>query len=105
MDELPDTWLTVWEEDGSSYTVDEADEPRLDAAVSQYIDSGGTRDTLLSLDFTDGRTFRVKASRIAGWSLSTPATRRRHWELQKYQRDEDAGLKAEIGIIFEDLSR
>lgn len=90
------TSLTVWEEGGSYYTVDVADEPRIDAAVSRYMETG--RDSLLALTFTDGREYRVKASQITHWAVSTPETRQRAVELDKAQDEETQRFKREAGI-------
>lgn len=98
MNDLPDTWLTVWEEGGLSYTVDAADEPRIDAAVSRYVDSGESRDSIIALAFTDGRDYRVRASQITSWAISTPETRHRALELDKMQDEETKRIKAELGI-------
>ena len=94
----PDDFLTGWEDNGSSYTVDPADEPRIDAAVSAYVESGCTRDRVLHLTFTDGREYSVRASVITSWARSTPETRRRALELQKFAEDEDQQLRQELGI-------
>lgn len=95
---MTDSWLTVWEEGGELYTVEIADEPRIDAAVSQHVDSGGTRDALLHLTFTDGREYTVRASRIVSWAASTPETRRRAMEYEQWQKEETETFKQELGI-------
>lgn len=93
-----ETWLTVWEKGGEMYTVEADDEPRIDAAVTQYIDSGESRDTLLRLTFTDGREYTVRASQIVSWATSTPESRRRAVEYEKGQEEETRRFKQELGI-------
>lgn len=95
---LPETWLTVWEVDGSDYTVAADNEPSIDAAVTRHIDSAGTRDTLLTLEFTSGCMYRVRASQITSWAISTPETRRRALELEQWEQEEDERIRHELGI-------
>lgn len=94
----PDTWLIVWERDGGHVIACADQEPNLDTGVTAYLDSAGTRDSLLSLTLTDGREYRVLASCITGWSLSTPETRRRELEHEKWCGEERQALRQELGI-------
>lgn len=91
-------WLNVWEANGCVFATDPADEPRIDAAVSKWLDSGKTRDTLLSLSFLDGREYKVLASNIVSWAISTSESREKEYEIRKFQEDEDKELKSRVGL-------
>ena len=95
---MVDTYLKVYEPDGHVQVLPE-DEPRINAAVGDWIDSGDTRDRLLDLTLIDGGAYYTKASRIMSWVLSTPETRRRGWEIQKAMKDEDEAYKQAVGIF------
>ena len=60
--------------------IDVCESDVIDAAVSLWIDSGRTRDTLLHLTTPYGETYHVLASRITSWFISTEATRRAYYE-------------------------
>lgn len=96
---MTDTWLTVWESDGMTYTVEIQEEPRIDVAVSQFIESGGTRDSLLHLNMTDGRCYVVRASVITSWAISTPDTRRKSMKYQQWQKEETKRFMQELGVV------
>ena len=88
-------YLRVWDDDGS-YCVTEECESSLDAAVSLYLAEG--RDSLIQITWVGGDTFKVRASLMKCWTLSTPEGRRRETEIEaerKQERDENrqaAGL-------------
>jgi len=94
----PDTWLVVYERDGLFVYVDVGDEPRVDAAVTSWLDSGGSRDSLLDLTLIDGSGYRVIASHVVAWSVSSPESRLRTIEHSAAMRDE----KAATGGDWED---
>ena len=91
-------FVKLWTTDGECWGVVPEDEPRIDAAVSQWIDSGETRDTLLLLTFTGGDPFKLRASCISAWMLSTPEGRRREWEISKASDEERERVKRELGM-------
>lgn len=93
----PGEYVRLWTVDGESWAVLAEDEPRIDAAVSLWIDSGETRDALLLLTLTGGDAFKVRASMCASWFLSTPAGRRRELEFGKAADDENKRVRQEIG--------
>ncbi len=98
---MTDRWLKVNLADEAYVCVDLADAPRLDAAVTQYLDSGKTRDCLLHLSCIDGDAFTVRVSLVNGWTESTPEGRRAAWEFEAALREETRLLKAELGIFEE----
>lgn len=91
------TFVKVFEEDGFVLVVLE-DAPRVDAAVSMWVDSGGTRDTLLELTRCDGDGYWVKASTITSWTISTYEGRRRSFEWEAAMRGEEQSLREAAGL-------
>lgn len=89
-------YVKVFDDDGY-VLVPPAEEPRIDAAVTAYLDSGGTRDSLLRLATLDGAEYVVRASSIRSWIMTTPETRRRQVEHEKALTDERREYAAEIG--------
>lgn len=89
-------YVRVFDDDGY-VLVPPAEEPRIDAAVTAYLDSGGTRDSLLRLATLDGAEYVVRASSIRSWIMTTPETRRRQVEHEKALTDELREYAAEIG--------
>jgi hypothetical protein len=92
------TYLTIWDSTGERTSVSMEDESRIDAAVSQWIASGRTQDTLLDLTCPEGAPYKVLASTICGWYTSSPDSRRRLKELNKELDVEDKRVRAELGI-------
>lgn len=97
-EELPERFLTVWEVEGEIYTLFEYEEPRINAAVQEYVDSGKTRDRILCLTMTDGREYYTLVSRISSWAVSTPETRKRSMLYGMLQRQEDEEFRSELGV-------
>lgn len=97
-----DAWLVVMECDGSSTDIDPSEESRLDAAVTGYVDSGGTRDVVLSLTMSEGGQYRILASRVVGWWLCTPEHRRRNLLRRQAQEEADRALRVELGLPWEE---
>jgi hypothetical protein len=91
----------VWFSDDSFVWVVEDDLPRIDALVSQHIDSGGSRDALVHMTALHGDPISARASYISGWSLSTPEGRQREWEIEAHRRDEKKRMMAEVGLFEE----
>lgn len=92
------TYITVWDTSGERTSVCIDDEPRVDAAVSQWIASGRTQDTLLDLTTPEGVSFKCLASSIISWYTSSPEGRRRLKELNQELDAEDKRVKMELGI-------
>lgn len=91
---LPTEWLVLWDTDNDAYYVATHEESKIDAAVTQWIDSQETRDTLLHLDKVDGSFLRIKASGVKAWALSTAATRELQEQINaSLERDEDEKWK------------
>lgn len=74
------------------------EEPRIDAAVSRYLETGGNVDTLLCLDLVDGCSYKTRASNILAWYVTSPEDRRRRVQWEKDAADENAELRQEAGI-------
>ena len=95
----PDSWVNVWFGDGSigDFAVDEA--PRIDAAVTTWLESGGTRDSLIHVTGRWSAECAFLASWVRGWQVNTPESRRRYWEVEKATRDEKAELRNAVGLF------
>ncbi len=96
------TFLKLWDKLGASSLLHVDDEPRVNAAVSRWVDSGRSRDTLLDLTGVDGDQFYTLASEVTSWLVSTPRGR-----LLSRQWDRDVGNeqqehKAQLGIWEDD---
>jgi hypothetical protein len=98
----PDRWVKVWFTDEGWVLCPEYEEPRIDAAVSAYIDSGRSRDSLIHLTALDGGRIVVRASFVSGWSTSDPEMRRAAWEHRAAFEAEDRENKAAVGIFGDD---
>ena len=83
--------------DGDVAHVVPEDEPRIDAAVTAFLDFGGTRDTVLDLTLTNGGAFKVRVSRIASWALSSPELRARSMEIGHALKEEAKTAKEALG--------
>ena len=95
---MSDVYLRVWDNTGDMIAVDAAEEPRLDAAVSTFIDSGGTRDALVELGLIEGGTVKIRASVVHSWMLSTPESRFRLMEINKSEAEEREEFRNKLGI-------
>lgn len=73
-------FLVVYEKGDSNVRVRLSDEPQIDRAVRKHIDTGC--DVLVELTGIDGLPYKVRASRITGWTVSTEATRKFYRELE-----------------------
>lgn len=92
-------FLIVYEKGGEVTQVEADESNSVDAAVSAWIDSGRTKDSILYLSMVNGTaTYRVLASCITSWWVSTPAYRRAHLEQVQRQKNESRALKTEMGI-------
>lgn len=91
------TWLKVYSK-SEIWTIHISEEWSVDAAVEQWIASGGHTDTLLSLELSGGDMLKILASTITAWMKSTPEGRRRELEFVKHVDDEVITLKADLGI-------
>lgn len=88
-------YIRLYESDGY-VLVHETEDPRIDAAVSRYIDNG--RDTLLLLDCLDGSVYRCLASNIRSWYTSTPESRRQSLAWERDSKAEAKELRISLGI-------
>lgn len=96
---LADAWLMVFDVDGA-VSVCVSDEPRVNAAVSLWLDSGRSRDTLLDLTTLSGGTYYTRASQITSWFISTPEHRRAEIQHSVAVDEEGEAIKVELGITW-----
>ena len=82
------SYLIVYSRDGSCCRCVLQDEQALDAAVTAYLDSGKTKDRLVTLTAVSGATYRVLASDVTSWLDSTPETREADTEFESALKDE-----------------
>ena len=82
------SYLIVWDRDGGSARVMLEDADRVDAAVTLWVDSGRTRDTLIYLTTIGGATYRILASEITSWVDCTPESRAREAEIERAMKAE-----------------
>jgi len=78
-------FLVVYEGDSHS-RVDPSEEEQVDCAVRRHIETGV--DELLTLRSIGGEPYKVRASRITGWTISTEAARRFHREFDDELKQE-----------------
>jgi hypothetical protein len=90
------TYIALWEAGGGASCVVPADEPQIDVAVSEFRRSH--RDEVLHLTLQNGMTYRVCASHIVGWTISTPEGRRREASLEAARREEARANRAAVGL-------
>lgn len=95
-------YIKLFDSDGSFYIIDPKYEQTIDAAVTRYIDSGKTIDTLLDLELAEGASFRFLASKIIGWIYTTPETRKAYLDFTHSVFQEEKSTKASLGIFEED---
>jgi hypothetical protein len=92
------TYITVFDDQSGSASVVAEDETRLDCAVAAYLDSGGTRDSLVHLTMTNGQRYVIRASAVQSWIVCTPEGRLQSLALQRASVEEDRAHKQELGI-------
>lgn len=95
---MEDTYITVFDDQSGSASVVAEDEPRLDCAVAAYLDSGGTRDSLIHLTMTNGQRYVIRASAVQSWIVCTPEGRMRSLELQRASNEEEKANRAALGM-------
>ena len=91
-------YLRVWDTDGGIAEVHEHEEPRIDAAVSQYLSSGRTHDTILDLTMISGAEYKILASCVTSWMLCTPETREANLRQELAMRDEEKTMRHALGM-------
>lgn len=90
-------FIKLFEVEGGSVLLVPDEEPRLDAALTAYLDSGCTRDRLIRLTLLDGDEYVTTASRISAWLVSTPEGRRRAVRIDKLIDDEIRSYREAAG--------
>lgn len=91
-------FLSVYDMQGGLASVEPGDEGRLDAAVTAYLDSGGTRDSLIHLTMTNGQRYAIRASAVQSWILTTPEGRLKSLEIEQASRQEEKANRMALGI-------
>lgn len=91
-------FLLVWDDQGDTIRVKPKEEAQLDQAVSAWLESGGTRDSLLYLTTINGETYRCLASSIRAWLGSSTVSRRKHLEQMQQLEAEEEEMRRELGI-------
>lgn len=92
-------YVKLWDEDGTVAVMPD-EEPRIDAAVSEYLNTG--RDSLLDLELVSAAMYKTRASLVRSWMMGDADTRRREIEYEKAQRDEAQAVRHELGIWSDD---
>lgn len=100
--EPPSSWLCVYDVGDQVTYVCAEEANRLDAAIAGYLDSGKTRDELLSLRMVEGEDYRVPLSNIRAFFLSTPEFRKRNAITLKFQKEENKQVRAELGLPYKE---
>lgn len=93
-----ETYLAVYDTGGGCVHAVAEDEGGLDAAVTMYLDSAGTRDGLVHLTMLNGQRYVIRASAVQSWIVCTPAGRVRSLEIEKAAKEEDKENRAALGI-------
>lgn len=91
-------WIKVFlAEDGFMF-VDPSEGPRLDAALSRFLEYPERHDGVIHLLAASGAQFSMPISRIVGWVSSSAATRRREMEIEQAMDEESETVRRELGI-------
>lgn len=90
------TYVRAWDVDGEMWLLVEDDAPRLDAAVTAFLETG--RDSLLHLTAIQGETFVIRASRLLYWLVSTPEGRFRGVEFVAASDEEQRAAREACGL-------
>lgn len=99
----PDSWIVLYEHGTDAVTyIDTSEAMHLDTAVAAYLESGKTRDELLSLKMTEGEEYRVPLSNVRAFFLSTPTFRGRNTAMLTYQREENIQLRSRFGLPYKE---
>jgi hypothetical protein len=95
---VPDVYTLVYTNSGDFFeVVDSLD--RIDAKTSEWLNSGGNRDSWVSLTGIDGNEVRVLAGDIRRLTLSTPAGRARGVLIEKRRETEYVAARVEAGYL------
>lgn len=94
------TYLNLFVGD-DEFMVLTTDEGQIDAALTRWLQSNHTADSLLDLTLVAGDSLRIRASQVDGWVCSTAAGRAKGILLDKEADDERKANRAAAGI-FED---
>ena len=90
------TYICVYDDQGGRMVVQYADLGHLDARVLEWVHSG--RDSLLDLTTTAGNVYRIRASSVQSFSVSTPAGRLRAMELDREAMAEEKANRQTLGM-------
>lgn len=95
-------YIKLYDNDNNFYIISPEYESTIDSAVSRWIDSGKTLDTLLDIELAEKAPFRILASVIVAWIITTPESRRRYIDFVNEVDKEEKAVKMELGIFEED---
>lgn len=91
-----DAILTLWDNDDERIALVPEDEPQIDAAVANYLETG--RDAILHLTTSDGSAFRMLASSVKSWLVTTAEQRLRAITLEHALDTEVREARQSLGI-------
>jgi hypothetical protein len=95
--EGPGTYIIVCRNDDMALNVTDSIDS-VDARTQEWLSSGKTRDSWVSLTNIDGDEVRVLASSVTALILSTPEGRRRQAAFRFASQEEQKVLRAEAGF-------
>ncbi len=94
---MPHSYLRIWDRQMSQIEVDPADEPRVDTALTAYLETG--RDSIVHLTLLNGAPYSVLASEVTAYMTSTPESRRRNAEVVMELEKEQKDLQQEFSLV------
>lgn len=85
------------------FTIAEGEEGNLEADVREFLESGRTRDRVVTYQTPEGGRISMYISSIRAWYLSTPETRRGQTVIEKTLDEERKETMSDLGLNpFED---
>lgn len=98
--DVRDSWLVLGDcTNGVTHLTPEC-EGTLDAGTARYLETN--RDDVLLLELIGGCAFRILASGVRWWYVSTPAHRLSEWTRERWARDEEREAKMALGLPWSD---
>jgi uncharacterized protein YegJ (DUF2314 family) len=83
---VPNSFLRVFDRLQGVCRVMAHEESVIEQAVTKYLDNG--RDTLVTVETVEGGEYKILASDISSWMLTTVETRSRGWAVDKMLKEE-----------------
>lgn len=91
-----ESFIVVWDLDGTCYHAQMQYRERLAEAVVDYLETG--RDCLIQMLAVSGDVFVLRASQVHSWQVSTPEGREQQQRVMLALATEEAEIKASLGI-------